>query len=151
MATTRLVLAFQRHLFTELAARGYRDVRPRHGAVLAHLGEGARATDLAARSGRSKQTVTRLVDELEQLGYVRRAPDPHDRRGKIIVPTDRGRCEVRAARDIGAELEDHYAAVLGAQAYRGWRAQLSRLLDHAPTGTGTGDTGAGDDEQEDPR
>jgi len=137
VATTRLFLSVQAHLFDELARCGHGDVRSRHGVVLAHLGEGARATDLSARSGRSKQTVTRLVDELEQMGYVTRGPDPQDRRGKIIVPSDRGRSEMLAAREILAELEVSCAAALGEEAYTTWRTLLAQLLDQLiPAATG---------------
>ena len=36
-----------------------------------------------------------LVDELERLGYVRRGPDPTDRRAKLIGLTERGEDCVR--------------------------------------------------------
>lgn len=36
------------------------------------------------------QVVT-LVDDLEGKGYLRREPDPRDRRSKILVPTEAGR------------------------------------------------------------
>ena len=36
-------------------------------------------------------TTVRLLDGLENQGYVKRLPDPNDRRAKIIVLTDEGR------------------------------------------------------------
>lgn len=68
-------------LFETLAEQGHPDVRPRHGSVLAFLGpEGARATELAQRSGQHKQIVGTIVDELVQLGYASRQPSPDDSR-----------------------------------------------------------------------
>lgn len=34
-------------------------------------------------------SVSRMVDRMEQTGWVRREPDPADRRARVIVPTDR--------------------------------------------------------------
>jgi DNA-binding MarR family transcriptional regulator len=130
VSVTALHLAVQSLLVDELTRRGHPDVQARHGAVLAHVGDGARATDLSARSARSKQTVTRLIDELEQLGYVERQPDPQDRRGKIVVLTDFGAAEVRAAREILAELEQSCSAAVGAEAFTAWMATTTRLVEH---------------------
>ena len=33
-------------------------------------------------------SVSRMVDRMEQTGWVRREPDPADRRARVIVPTD---------------------------------------------------------------
>ncbi len=127
--TTRLHLAVQRQLFTRLAARGFADLRPRHGAVLAYVGEGTRASDLVVHSGRNKQTVTRLIDELEELGYVERRAGSSDRRTKVVALTRRGRAEVRAAREILADIERHCSGAIGVRSWATWRSQLTRLLD----------------------
>ncbi|MFD0272715.1 MarR family winged helix-turn-helix transcriptional regulator [Kitasatospora sp. NPDC127111] len=44
--------------------------------------------ELAARTGLTTGPTTRLIDRLEQAGYVRRAPDPGDRRKVIVEPVD---------------------------------------------------------------
>ena len=76
----RLSDATQAELFERLGEQGHPDLHPRHGVVLAYLDEdGIRPTELARLSGRHKQIVGRLVDELEQLGYTERRPDPADR------------------------------------------------------------------------
>ena len=83
---------------------------PRHGAVLAYLDEdGVRATELARLSGRHKQIVGRLVDELEELGYVERRPGPGGPRAKLIVPTERGLEQIRLGDEIVAEIEARHA------------------------------------------
>jgi MarR family len=38
----------------------------------------------------TKQTMAEHVQHLETHGYVVRVPDPHDRRAKLVLPTDRG-------------------------------------------------------------
>ena len=81
MLAGRLLFAVQNEMFTALAAKGFDDLHPRHGAVLAYLDPGGiRATELSRLSGQHKQVIGTLVDELERLGYVVRHPDPADRR-----------------------------------------------------------------------
>lgn len=126
----RLLFAFQGELFAGLAQRGHDELRPRHGAVIAYLDEdGIRASEVARLSGQHKQVVTRLVDELEELGYVQRRPDPGDRRAKLVVPTKRGREVMRQADQITASMERRHAEVLGPTHYAEVRHALQRLLD----------------------
>jgi DNA-binding MarR family transcriptional regulator len=128
----RLLFAVQREVFARLAERGHGDVRPQHGAILAYLdADGVRATELARLSGRHKQIVGRLVDELEALGYVERRPDPADRRAKLVVPTERGLDEQRHADEIIAEIERRHAATLGEPTYAQLRHALMKITDPA--------------------
>lgn len=126
---SRLSHSIEEELFERLAARGHDHLRPRHGAVLAFLDEdGVRATELARLSGRHKQIVGRLVDELEQLGYVERRPDPADRRAKLIVPTERGLEQMRLGDEIVAGIERRHAEAAGGRAYAEFRNLLRQLV-----------------------
>jgi DNA-binding MarR family transcriptional regulator len=110
----RVLFTFQNELFAELAAQGHPEIRPRHGAVLAYLDrEGTRATDLARSSGRHKQVIGALIDELVALGYVERRPDPEDRRAKLVVPTARGLDEMRRSDAIARAIERRHAQRIG--------------------------------------
>ncbi|WP_067168679.1 MarR family winged helix-turn-helix transcriptional regulator [Microtetraspora niveoalba] len=120
--------ALQEELFARLAEQGHERVGPRHGTVLAVLPpEGARATELASRSGQHKQIVGVIVDELERLGYVARVPDPRDRRAKLVVPTPAGLDEVAKARAILADIEERHRRELGEDAYRAFTSALHRV------------------------
>ena len=139
---SRLLLSLQDELFSRLAEAGYDDLHPRHGAVLAYLDEdGIRATELARLSGRHKQIIGRIVDELEQLGYVERRPDPEDRRAKLIFPTQRGLEQVRLEDEIIANIEARHAQRIGARTYADFRDILRTLVarpDRARATTGAG-------------
>ncbi|MEU8802221.1 MarR family transcriptional regulator [Spirillospora sp. NPDC048819] len=118
MLAGQLMRALQEELFRRLAEQGHPDVRPRHGTVLAFLDPaGVRATELSARSGQHKQIVGTIVDELVALGYVRREPDPADRRAKRIVPTEHGLDEVAKARAILADIEQRHRRTLGEERF----------------------------------
>jgi DNA-binding MarR family transcriptional regulator len=130
MLAARLLFAVQDELYRRLGDAGYRDLLPRHGIVIAYLDErGSRATELAALSGRHKQRVGRVVDELEALGYVTRTPDPADRRAKLVVPTPRGRAVMRLSDEVMDDIGRRGAQAVGADAYGQFRRTLQRLVD----------------------
>ena len=126
---TRLLFSLHDELFQRLAEAGYDDLHPRHAAVLAFLDEdGVRATELARLSGRHKQIVGRLVDELEELGYVERRPDPADRRAKLIFPTQRGLDQVLLGDQIVADIEARHAGEIGSKTYAQFRDVLRGVV-----------------------
>ena len=132
----RLSDSIEGELFDQLAERGHGDLRPRHAAVLAYLDEdGVRASELARLSGRHKQVVGRLVDELEALGYLRRQPDPADRRAKLVVPTARGLELMRLSDETIAEIERRHADTAGGRVYAEFRNVLRGLVERAPAGS----------------
>src|SRR5829696_5042580 len=84
----RLLRQFRVELFTPAAERGYPDVREPHLQIFGNLGvDGVRLTDLAARAQLSLAATSELVNELQDLGYLERRPDPADGRAKRIFPT----------------------------------------------------------------
>lgn len=100
----------------EVQAGGHPGLRASHFQLAPHveLG-GSRITDIAARAGISKQAVGQLVDELEALGYVRRAPDPHDARARLVTYTEAGRAAMfdglAALARVEARVRPHLADV----------------------------------------
>jgi DNA-binding MarR family transcriptional regulator len=128
--------AFERKLFERFRERGQVGLRPKHGAVIANLdAAGTRPSVLAARAGMTRPAMGELIDELEEKGYVRRVPDPSDRRSKLIVPTSLALVRQELAAEIMSELEATYRALLGATAYRDLRRSLTTLV--AMTGSGS--------------
>lgn len=90
--------------------------RPAHSAVFANIDrDGIRLSELARRANMTPQAMGELVDDLEQLGYLRRTPDPKDRRAKLIVLTAKGnRCVDAGLRTIDG-IEKRLRAQLGAK------------------------------------
>jgi DNA-binding MarR family transcriptional regulator len=104
--------------------------RPAHSAVMAHIDidGGTRLSTIAMRANITPQAVGELVDDLERIGYVVRQPDPHDRRAKRIVLTDRGRESVAAALNTIATLEAELEDLLGSDNLAELHDSLSRIL-----------------------
>jgi DNA-binding MarR family transcriptional regulator len=103
--------------------------KPSHSAVFAQIKrEGSRLTDLAKGANMTPQSMSELVAELVELGYVERRPDPTDGRAKLIVLTDRGNACIDAAQTTIQSLEDQLTAILGDRGHRQLRTLLTKLL-----------------------
>lgn len=123
-------------LHERLAARGWTDVRPAYGFVLLALRNGpAPLRDLPAALGTSKQAVSKLVEGMVADGYVERAADPEDSRGKRVALTPRGRALLAAVEDIYRELECGWTDVLGGERLAGLRHDLAAALRAAHGGS----------------
>ena len=94
----------------------YPDLRPAHLIVfqtLDHPPAGTRLTVLAERAQMTAQSMGELVDVLEHGGYVRRIPDPADRRAKLICYTDRGWAAHEQGGQIVRDVQREWAERLG--------------------------------------
>lgn len=110
-------------------------IKPSHSAVFAQIRpEGSRLTRLAAGANITAQSMGEIVDELEDLGYVKRYPDPTDRRAKLITLTDRGVAAVEAGEEAIVGIEDDIVAILGPKRYQELRGMLVELLASPPQG-----------------
>jgi len=83
---------------------------------------GTLANDLQLSSG----AMTNRLDRMEAAGLIRRLPDPNDRRGTLVEPTEAGHAAWDQAVGTQARREAEIAAVLSYQE----REQLHRLLRH---------------------
>jgi DNA-binding MarR family transcriptional regulator len=111
---------------SELEQTEFRDIRPTHGCVFRYVqGEGLRLTDIAERADMTKQSVGEIVDDLAARGYVKRIPDPDDRRAKLICLTERGEEAQVFARRLFAKVEKEWAKRYGAERI----GQLRELLE----------------------
>jgi len=120
---------FERRARGTLRARGHTELLPSHQVVFAGLGRrGARLTLLAQHAGMTKQAMGQIVDDLEQLGYVERIPDPADGRAKIVRFTAAGLDFVCDAAEALDEIWRGYAELLGARALEELQKGLYKLL-----------------------
>ena len=62
---------------------------------LSRQDEGMNPSDLAKTLGYSRPRMTRILDSLEEKGYIVREPDPADRRRVLASCTDAGRSYAR--------------------------------------------------------
>ena len=122
-------VAAVRRLFVRLREEGFDQVREGHGCVFGFIDieNGSRLTELAERSGLTKQAVGEAATELERLGYAERVPDPTDKRAKIIKLTPSGIEACLTGRRIFAEIEREWAEEFGEELLANMREAAERI------------------------
>ena len=89
-----------------------------------------RMQDLAARVVLSRTRVSRLVSELERVGYIERVPDPDDGRATLARLTPEGRAARREAAPVYlAGIEEHFNRHLTAAQQDAIAKGLQRVVD----------------------
>jgi len=92
-------------------------------------GRRLRMSELGSRVVLSRERVSRVVDELQRAGLVRREPNPEDRRSLFAVLTDEGRERLRAAAPAYlAGIEEHYTRHLEDEEVAVLTRALGRVL-----------------------
>jgi DNA-binding MarR family transcriptional regulator len=76
----------------------------------------------------SKQAMGQLVADLEERGFIQRAPDPEDKRATRIQFTEMGWQFLQDAYQIKLEIEAAYTAVLTPAVMQTLRQALEKLL-----------------------
>ena len=109
-------------------ARGYTELAGAHDAVFATLPpEGARAADMAARAGITRQSMGEVVRDMARLGIVEMVPDPSDRRAKIVQYTEYGRKVAQGGFDHIVEVEGLLRDEFGEEDLATTRRVLARI------------------------
>jgi DNA-binding MarR family transcriptional regulator len=97
-------------------ASGHPGLKMSFQQVLIMLGpEGGSIRDMARVQGVSKQAISAIVAELEQLAYVQRLTDPRDARQVVVSLTSAGIALLQDSASSVVELEQEFSAILGTQ------------------------------------
>lgn len=123
-------------IFEGLVTAGIEGIRQSFGNVMEHLAyeDGLRLNDLASRAGMTPQSMGALVDELEELGYVERRPDPSDRRAKRIFMTAAGKRTSQVSWKVLMGINERFGELLGQNRHRALRRSLIEIIESLPPG-----------------
>jgi DNA-binding MarR family transcriptional regulator len=111
-----------------LAEAGYDDITTAQMRIMQRIGpHGTRLTELAEQAQVTKQTAGFLVDQLEKAGWVRRVPDPSDKRARLVCVAPRGQRAIPVATAAVAAVEAEWEAHLGKQRIAQLRRTLTKL------------------------
>ncbi|MGG3522797.1 MarR family transcriptional regulator [Bacillus pseudomycoides] len=136
--TSLLSLSFSTliyELHDRLTEIGFGDIRPAHGFLFNYIvSNGATGQELAEHLGITKQAVSKMIEYLEKSGYVMRRPHPTDKRGKIIVLTERGMLVMKTKEKIIAEIEQRWIENIGAERMQMLKEDLANLVYEANGG-----------------
>jgi DNA-binding MarR family transcriptional regulator len=126
----RLLREFRDDLAAPRADAGYGDVREPHFQIFGNIRMGGiRLTELAERAQLSLAATSELVNDLVEMGYLRRRPDPSDGRAKLIDLTTRGGELMADAGSRVAEIERRWSAIAGEKNFDQMCTTMQRLLD----------------------
>ena len=114
----------------QLKENGYDDISPSHGWIFSNTEDGgSRITELAAKARITKQSMSVLVTQLENGGYVKKTPDPNDKRAWLLVLTAKGKKVKSAGQQINYAFEEQWKKKLGEKDYNQLRQLLMKLCE----------------------
>ena len=121
--------ALETNLHTRLAEEGYAEITPSHGLVFQYLEEdGSRITELASQAGITKQSMSALVYQLEEYGYLKRKKDQDDARAVLFVLTTKGASLKQRGQQINFQFEKKWEQELGTASYQKLREMIEQLV-----------------------
>lgn len=124
--------AANEYLLGEIRAAGHPQLRIAHGYVFQLLIDAEPTVgEIAEALGVTQQAASKVVLELERLGYLRRRPDDTDQRVRRVGLTDAGRDAVEVARAARQRLDAKLAERADTRALRATRRVLAALLEEA--------------------
>ena len=115
IGTSVLVTQYtNRHVRAALAAGGHEGLRPSHQDLLRAVGsDGGRVSEAARAMCITRQAVSAMVQDLEQLGYLRRRPDASDARAVVVTPTALGASVLTEMAAVTRLVEEQSRVALG--------------------------------------
>ena len=117
----------RRAVMAEADSSGVTSAQGRAMRTLVHHDGPMRMSELAAALGIVRRSATSVVDDLEQLGFVRRVDDPADRRAVDVELTPAGRNAMTEARRRRRSAAAEVLAGLGDAELQTLRELLQRL------------------------
>ena len=114
----------------QLKEEGFVDISPSHGWIFHNTKkEGSRITELAGIAKITKQSMSALVAQLEENGYVKKKIDATDKRAWLLVLTAKGEKVKEAGQKINYQFEKKWEQKLGARDYKQFRQLLIKLCE----------------------
>ena len=114
-----------------LCEHGYADFKMVYMPVLMNIKlEGTNNNDLANHARVTKQAMSKVAKELQELGYIKSKADPNDKRSSIFTLTERGKKLVLEARLLVKDLMDEYRSVIGKAEFDKATQVILKILDY---------------------
>ncbi len=125
----KLERQFTQQVLAQLAEEGITEITLRHFVVIPFITEkGSRSVEIAKQAGVTKQAVAKLVDELQQFGYLEVKADPNDGRASLVFLSDKGEHFLRTAIESTKVLETKWQKLIGVERFKNMKQALSDLL-----------------------
>ncbi len=126
----RAARALQSDMVRQAHADGHTEVKMAHNSVFGTLhAEGARAADMAARAGITRQSMGEVIRDMVALDLLEMRSDPNDGRAKVVTYSEHGLDVAGDGFGYLHELERRFAEEFGEDEYAVARDVLERLID----------------------
>lgn len=117
-SVTRLIIRYSKMMiarFEKMAAeRGYPDFKPHYIGVLSNIGpDGTTSVEISRCIWITKQAVSKLVKEMEAIGYITYKPHHSDGRANMIHLTEKGKDLMLFSQQMSEELKAEMIGVVG--------------------------------------
>ena len=93
--------------------------------LLSKYPEGVRQKVIADQAGINQSSASELIDKLEFTGYLKRLPDPNDKRATLLILTEKGQARAAEVEDERKDMIRDFFAPLSEEE----KETLSLLLD----------------------
>lgn len=124
----KLARALRNDMLVNGHRQGHTEIQASHNAVFATLpSAGARAADMAVRSGITRQSMGEVIRDMTRLGVLETIPDPDDRRAKIVRFTDYGHKLAQSGKQHIMDLEELFRAEFGEEDWETTRRVMKRV------------------------
>ena len=129
------ILSYSKRQFDEwasqrLSSHGYDDFKMVYMPILMNIkAEGTNNNDLALHARVTKQAMSKVAKELQQMGYIKSKVSSDDKRSTIFSLTDRGKKLVIQARLSVKELMDTYRKEFGKKEFDATLDMLMKVMD----------------------
>ena len=70
-----------------------------------------------------------MMTRVEDKGYVKRIPDPDDRRATLVIFTVEGGRFIQDGSEVKKEIDDEYRAILGEERVEALKGSLKTLIE----------------------
>ena len=113
----------------EVARQGYNDFKLGHMPLLMNISPGGITnTELAKKARVTKQAMSKVVNELLELGYIETIVHDSDKRSSVISLTVKGKQLVITARKCMLRLEAEYEQQFGKQQFEKAKDMLLKVM-----------------------
>ena len=122
---------FDKWAVERLAQKGYKGFKMTYMPVIMNIDmNGTNNNDLAVRAKVTKQAMSKVIKELQELGYISSKTDPNDKRSTIFKLTSKGNSFIMCARETVGELMDEYRKLLGKKNYDTFLTQSVTIIEY---------------------
>lgn len=125
---------FDHWALQSLFVHGYSDFKMSHMPFIMNIApEGTNNNDLAKRARVTKQAMSKVAKEMQELGYVEARTDDKDKRSTIFFLTEKGKKFVIAARLCVHDLTEEYRQLVGKAKFESMIDTLEAIIAYNDT------------------